>query len=582
MQRIIFGLIAIVIASGTACVTHRTQGGAVQPIVAEAVRARPTSSATHGAKVAIATQGIASTEAAQKILRTGGNIIDAAVATSFVISVERPQSTGLGGGGFMLYREAKTGRIYAIDFRERAPMAVRESMYDDTKGNFDHRRSQNGTLAVGVPGLVAGLYEIHKRFGSLPFKDVVQPAIDLAEKGFPVYAELALALKVRAEAMRKDPGARAIFLDAQGEPWKEGHTLIQKDLAQTLRLIAKRGSDGFYRGPVAEKILSFMKKNHGLIRAQDLRSYTVKWREPVTAKYKGYDVYSMPPPSSGGVHVIQFLGFLEKDELYKKGFLSAPSIHLAAAALQSAFADRAVYLGDPDFVSVPTETLVSADYISKRRRTVSLDKARSMSEVGPGDLNLSESEDTTHFSMMDAEGNAVSSTQTINGWMGAAIVAPGTGVVLNNEMDDFAAHDGSANLFGAVGGRANAIEPGKTPLSSMSPTILIRDGEVQMVVGAPGGTRIISCVAQTILNWTEFQMPLADAISTIRYHHQWKPDELSIEAPGPGEAVIKRLEKMGYQVKIKPIGCKVMAVARENGLLSAVSDPRDIGTSWVE
>jgi len=566
-------------------------GGESRLIVAEDAKARFASEndvsgrkSYHavGARIGVATHGVAATQAARRILEEGGNIIDAAVAASFVISVERPQSTGLGGGGFMLYRDAKSGKVYAIDFRERAPLKANEAMFLDESGKYDPRRARNGVLAVAVPGLVAGLYEIHSKFGALPFASVVQPAIELAENGFSVYPELAFALKVRADDLRKDPGARSIFLNEKGEPLPVGHILVQKDLAQTLRAVAARGRDGFYKGPVASKILRFVKSGKGLISEVDFAQYKVIWRQPVVGSYKGFEIYSMPPPSSGGVHVIQFLGFLENDPLRTFGFLSAKSIHLAAAALQSAFADRAYYLGDPDFVAVPTARLISPVYIAERRKAVSLSKARSADEVAPGTIEIRESEHTTHVSLMDSEGNAVASTQTINGFMGAGVVPPGTGVVLNNEMDDFASPDGSANLFGAFGGKANAIAPRKTPLSSMSPTLLIRDGKVHMAVGAPGGTRIISCVAQTILNWVEFRMPLKDAVAAVRYHHQWKPDELLIEPPGPGGKVVKRLEEMGYRVNIRPIGCKVMAVARESDRLHAVADPRDIGTSWAQ
>lgn len=581
----------VFIFGASGCSWRSYIGKPVKPVVADAAKDRffseeeaagPKSYFASGNRIAVSTHGVAATQAARRILKEGGNIIDAAVAASFIISVERPQSTGVGGGGFMLYREAKTGNVYAIDFRERAPLRATESMFLDESGKYDPQRARNEILSVAVPGLVAGLSEIHAKFGSLPFERLVQPAIELAEKGFAVYPELAFALKVRAERLRQDPGARAIFLNKEGQPWPEGHVLVQKDLAGTLRLIAKNGRDGFYKGPVARKIVSFMKARKGLISEDDLREYKVIWREPVRGTYKGFEIYSMPPPSSGGIHVIQFLGFLENDPLHRFGFLSASSIHLAASALQSAFADRARFLGDPDFVSVPIAALISPVYIAERRKAVDLAKARSEAEVRPGEIMVYESEETTHLSIMDNEGNAVSTTQTINGFLGAGIVVPGTGIVLNNEMDDFAAPDGSANLFGAVGGKANAVAPKKTPLSSMSPTLLVRDGQVHMAIGAPGGTRIISCVAQTILNWLEFRMPLKDAVASVRYHHQWKPDELLIEPPGPGSEVVKRLEEMGYRVNLKPIGCKVMAVARESDHLNAVADPRDIGTSWAE
>ncbi len=545
-------------------------------------RADHESARASGSKYAISTQGKYATLAGQKMLAAGGNIIDAAVAASFVISVERPQSTGIGGGGFLVYRDVKSGKTYAIDFRERAPLKASKDMYLGKDGKPQPRLSQDGILSVGVPGLVAGLLEIHKKFGSLPLAQVIAPSIELAENGFPIYPELHEALTFRAETLKKDPTARMIFLNASGEVPAVGTLLVQKDLAKTLKLISAKGRDGFYKGPVANSIVKFSNQTKGLITSKDLTSYEVKWREPVTGKFHGYDVYSMPPPSSGGVHVIQFLNFLENDKLAQKGVLTDSSIHLAASALQSSFADRAKYLGDPDFTKVPVKGLIDPKYVASRRAAVDPKKARHISDVEAGNPMPYESSETTHLSIMDAEGNAVATTQTINGWMGAAVVAPGTGILLNNEMDDFSQAEGASNLFGAVGGAPNAIAPRKTPLSSMSPTILVKDGKAVMSVGAPGGTRIISCVAQTILNYIEFELPLYESVAMIRYHHQWQPDKLVIEAPGPKPEVLKKLQDMGYTVDIKRIGCNVMAVAREGNNFVGVADPRDIGTSAAE
>lgn len=542
-------------------------------------RADRASAEAVGTQFVISTQGRYATKAAEEMFTLGGNIIDAAVAASFVVSVERPQSTGLGGGGFMLYHEAKSGKTYTIDFRERAPRGATKNMYIGKDGVADTHLSQNGILAAAVPGLVAGLLDIHKKFGTLPLEKILQPAIHLAENGFPIYGEFRHALEARAEELRKDPAAKAIFLDPQGQVPPEGSLLLQKDLAKTLRLVAKKGKEGFYKGSVANSIVRFSKEHKGLLTHKDLTSYEVKWREPLLGQFHDYQVYSMPPPSSGGVHVIQFLNFLEKDHLSREGFLSKNAIHLAASALQSSFADRATYLGDPDFVSVPVQGLISPKYIESRRNEISLQRARKASEVKAGNPLPYESTETTHLSLMDAEGNAVSTTQTINGWMGAAVVAPGTGVVLNNEMDDFSAQEGSANLFGAIGGKANAIAPKKTPLSSMSPTILLKGGKPVMAVGAPGGTRIISCVAQTILNYVEFKTSLYESIAAVRYHHQWQPDVLYIDPPGPKPEVVRELESLGYEVRIEPVPCNVMAVTREGQMLHGVADPRDIGTS---
>lgn len=528
-----------------------------------------------GKNFAISTQGRYATVAAQEMFEEGGNIIDATVAASFVISVERPQSTGIGGGGFLVFRQ-NDGKTYAIDFRERAPLKATKDMYiENGKGNT--KKSQNGILASATPGVVAGLIEIHKKFGSLPLKEVMRPAITLAEKGFPIYPRLEEALVRKADTLKKDPAAKRIFLDPLGNPWKLNHNLAQKDLAKTLRLISQNGSDEFYKGSTSEKIVNFFEAQHGLITKKDLRSYKVKWREPVVGTFKDYQVISMPPPSSGGIHVIQFLKFLEHDNLKEKGFLSKEAIHLAASSLQSAFADRAKYLGDPDFIKVPTKELLSTEYNEARRKEVPENRARKADEVSFGKIDIKESTETTHISIMDSKGNAVSTTQTENGWFGSGMVVPDTGIVMNNEMDDFSIQPGVANLFGAIGGDANSIAPEKTPLSSMSPTILVKNGQAVMSVGAPGGTRIISCVAETILNYTEFGLSLHDSISAIRYHHQWQPDVLTIDPPGPNPQVLSALKKMGYNVEVKRVPCIVMGVTKEGDTLRAVADPRDIG-----
>ncbi len=533
-----------------------------------------------GSKYAVATQGIYATKAAKDIFAIGGNAIDAAIAASFVLAVERPHSTGIGGGGFMLFREAKSKKIYAIDFRERAPIKAYEKMFLGPDQNAIPTLSINGVLASAVPGLVAGLLEIHGKFGLLKREIILQPAIDLAEKGFPIYPSLANALLQKEEVLSRDPEASKIFLDQNKKALTLGHILIQKDLAQTLRVIAQKGKAGFYQGEVAKEYVSLFKKQKGLITEDDLHSYEVKWRAPLVGSYKGNTIFSMPPPSSGGIHVIQFLNMLESDNLSQLGFLETKSIHLETQALQSAFADRARYLGDPDFTKVPVDELISKDYAKKRRSEFDLEKARKSSNVKAGSIPGYEHTETTHLSIMDSEGNVVSTTQTINGYMGASVVVPHTGIVLNNEMDDFAAKVGASNLFGAISsGSANAIVPKKTPLSSMTPTIVVNGDQPIMSLGAPGGTRIISCVAQTILNYLELKLPLYKSIASIRIHHQWFPDQLDIDPPGPRSEVIKDLKKMGHNVQLKPVPCNVMAVTRENNFFHAVSDPRDIGTS---
>ncbi len=551
-------------------------------IFSSAIRLDTRSAQAQGKKFAIASQGIYATNAAKKIFLAGGNAVDAAVAASFVLAVERPHSTGLGGGGFMLFREASTQKIYAIDFRERAPIGAHEKMYLAPDATPISSLSINGIKATAVPGLVAGLLEIHQKFGRLKRDEVMADAISLAEKGFAIYPSFANALKIKREELAKDPEARKLFLDKNLNPLPEGFLFVQSDLASTLKKISQEGSQAFYAGDIMKQFVSFSQHSKGLLSQSDFREYQVKWRHALRGRYNGLEIYSMPPPSSGGVHVIEFLNILEHDHLREKKFLSSEAIHLATSALQIAFADRARYLGDPDFVKVPTEELISKDYARRRRKDILSDRARASSEILAGEFLPNEHFETTHLSIMDAEGNAVSTTQTINGYMGASIVVPHTGIVMNNEMDDFAAAVGASNLFGAIGGSANMIAPKKTPLSSMSPTIILENNTPILTLGAPGGTRIISCVAQTILNYLEFKLPLYDSIASIRYHHQWQPDVIDIDPPGPGPKELNSLLKMGHKVNLKPLICNVMAVAKEQGILKAVADPRDIGTSAAQ
>ncbi|MFA6236318.1 MAG: gamma-glutamyltransferase [Bacteriovorax sp.] len=554
--------------------------------MASTIRTEHANSEAKGQKFAIATQGIYATKAAQEIFSLGGNAIDAAIAASFTLAVERPHSTGIGGGGFMLFREGKSKKVYAIDFRERAPLTAKSNMFIGAEGVAAPALSQNGILATAVPGLVAGLLEIHQKFGRLSLKKVLSPSIQLARGGFPIYPSLSKALIQKESLLALDAEASKIFLDQNKKALPLGHKLIQKDLAATLERIAKEGRAGFYQGPTAKRLAQFSKKSKGLITKKDLNQYLVKWRKPLVGSYKGTAIFSMPPPSSGGIHVIQFLNMLENDQLNEKKFLSTDSIHLAASALQSAFTDRARYLGDPDFVKIPSAILTSKEYAGARRAQFYPDRARKSFEVDAGvatNFNeTTEHTETTHLSIMDENGDTVSTTQTINGYMGASIVVPGTGIVLNNEMDDFTAQVGASNLFGAIGGAPNSIEPGKTPLSSMSPTIVVKDGMSIMSLGAPGGTRIISCVAQTLLNYLEFNLPLFQSVAAVRYHHQWKPDVLDIDPPGPEPLTLQRLQKMGYDVRIAPVPCNVMAVVREDKIFHAVADPRDIGTSAAQ
>lgn len=536
-----------------------------------------------GKEYMISTQGSATTEAAKFVFDRGGNIYDAAVAASFAISVERPHSTGLGGGGFMVIHNEKSQEDLAYDFREMAPRMAKSNMFLDKSGKQIRDKSLTGAHASGTPGIVAGILEVHKKFGSLPLSIIMKPAIELARNGFKVYPALAVALNEEAKRLCKFKASKKIFLRNGCEPLVAGDLLIQTDLANTLVKISKKGRAGFYTGEIAKKIVKSQKKYHGLMSMKDLSSYKVKMREPVVGSYNGYKIVSMPPPSSGGTHIVQILNILEGLKLKQYGPQSATAIHLTSSAMQIAFADRAEYMGDSDFKSVPLSKLTSKSYANALRKKIKLNKALKSKDFPiPFKKLAKESDHTTHFTIMDGKGNIVTSTQTINGWFGSAVVAAGTGIVMNNEMDDFASHVGGVNLFGAIGGRNNLVEPRKRPLSSMSPTIIYnKKGKPFFALGTPSGTRILTCVMQTILNVLEYEMPLWEAVSATRYHHQWSPEEIRIGNPGFSNEVEQKLISMGHKIKHKNLGCKIQAIMKEsNGLLHGVSDPREEGMSF--
>jgi gamma-glutamyltranspeptidase/glutathione hydrolase len=522
------------------------------------------------------TQGPGTTRAALAILQKGGNIIDAFVAASFAISVERPHSTGIGGGGFLLYYARAENKVYAFDFREIAPLAATAGMYLTKKGDPQPLLSQEGALAVANPGLVRGLFEIHKRFGALPWRETVAPAIKLAREGFPLYDQLHEALEAKRDLLLLDPEARRTFFTKDGRTPLLGTLIYQENLARTLELIADKGADGFYRGHVADAIIKTIRKKRGLLSYRDLRTYTMVERNPVVGAYKGLKIYSMPPPSSGGIHVIQILKMLENHDLKALGPQSAEAVHLTANAMQRAFLDRASYLGDPDFHPVPMRELLDHRYLAALAKSIKTRKAIKADRLRPVPLPY-ESSDTTHFTIADRAGNLVASTQTINGWFGSGVIAEGTGIILNNEMDDFAQKIGAQNLFGAVGGQNNLIQPRKRPLSSMSPTIITRDDGPYMALGSPSGTRIITCVAQTILNAVEFEMPLYEAVAATRIHQQWRPDVLKVEAPFLEESVESELRERGHDVVHEKLGCSVQAIRKTRDGWHGVSDPRGEG-----
>lgn len=527
-------------------------------------------------EVMVTSQGGATTRSALTIFKEGGNIIDAFVAASFAISVERPHSTGIGGGGFLLYYSKEDNQVYAFDFREVAPLMASKNMYLTRRGETQPLLSQEGALAVATPGLVKGLFEIHARFGKLPWSQTIQPAIKLAREGFPLYEQLHEALTDRKNLLMIDPEAKKTFYTEDGQVPLLGSKIIQENLAKTLEIIAEKGVDGFYKGKVANDIVKTVQKKRGLLTHKDLLRYEVKERTPVTGSYKGLKVFSMPPPSSGGIHVIQILKMLENYDLKAMGPQSTNAVHLTALAMQRAYIDRANYLGDPDFHSVPVKELLNEGYLKKMSESIDVPKAPKASEVKAVPLPY-ESSDTTHFTIADQDGNLVSSTQTINGWFGSGVMAQGSGIVLNNEMDDFAQKVGAQNLFGAVGGGNNLVQAKKRPLSSMTPTIILKDNQPFMALGSPSGTRIITCVAQTILNSVQFEMPLYESVAATRIHQQWQPDMLKVEDPFLDPKVEKELKERGHNVVHGRLGCSIQAIKKEKDSWHGVSDPRGEG-----
>ncbi len=535
----------------------------------------------------VVTAGDQASAAGIEMLKKGGNAVDAAVAASFAISVLRPQSTGIGGGGFFLLYLADKKETVAVDFRERAPLAATHDMFI-RDGKAVPELSRNGPLAVAVPGLVAGLTEVQKKYGTLPLKEVMAPAIRLADEGFPIYPQLSGAIAYRAKLLGESPATKAIYF-REDQPLREGELLVQKDLAQTLREIAEKGKDAFYTGRIAEAVVAEMKARDGLITQKDLDAYTVLYRTPLVSEFQGVQVHSMPPPSSGGVLISQMLNVLSGFPLAEFGFSTPKTIHLMTETLRLAFRDRARYLGDPDFVQVPTTMLASADYAGKLRTTIDLAKARPSDALPAVEPSKIESTSTTHISIVDKHGNAVATTQTVNLYFGSGVLVPGTGIMLNDEMDDFSAQLHRPNAFGLIGETdANAIAPRKTPLSSMSPTIVTRDGKAMLVTGSPGGSRIISATLQVLLNVITHRMSLPDALFAPRIHHQWFPDDLLVEAKKDSqpEGLVAALQQLGHKVTLiedkgdgrTPFGnVQAVHVDISSGVITGVSDPRGEG-----
>jgi len=493
----------------------------------------------------VATAQHLATHVGVEVLRSGGNAVDAAVAVGYALAVVYPAAGNIGGGGFMTLHLAD-GRQRFIDFRERAPLAAHAHLFLDESGEPDALLSTRGHLAVGVPGTVAGLELAREAYGTQKRQRLIAPAIRLAERGF-VLQEGDIALFEVANAdLAQDPASAAIFLPG-GKPLKAGDTLRQKDLARSLRAISRHGSAGFYRGQLADRLVAASRGGGGLLSHEDLQQYRAVEREPIRCQYRGLSVLAAPPPSSGGVTLCQILGILEAYPLQAYGFGSARAVHLTIEAMRHAYADRNQYLGDPDFVDNPVARLLHPEHAARIRERIAPDRAGNSAELAPG-LPGKEGSHTTHYSIADRFGNAVSVTYTINDWFGARVTAAGTGILLNNEMDDFTSKPGTPNLYGLVQGEANAIAPGKRPLSSMTPTIVLRDGSPVAVLGTPGGSRIITAVLLTLLNLVDYGMDLQEAVDAPRFHHQWLPDQTWVEPRALSPDTRAILESWGHRL----------------------------------
>ena len=524
----------------------------------------------------VATQEAQATRIGVKVLEDGGNAVDAAVAVGFALAVTLPRAGNLGGGGFMLVHEADSGQTHALDYRERAPAASTRNMFLDQKEEVDKNKSRFSRHAAGVPGTVAGLVLALERFGTFSLERVIAPAIRLAQEGIEVSSDLAQSLEASKERLTGNKAAARIFFRPDGTPYRAGDRLVQSDLAWSLKQLAAEGASAFYRGAIAERVVEDMEKNNGPITAADLSGYRPVLRAPVAGSYRGYEIRSMPPPSSGGVHLVQILNILEGFPIAFLGQNSADTIHLMAEAMKLAYADRSLHLGDPDYWKVPVEGLTSKRYAADLRRGIRLDRARPSNTIRAGNPLPYESNETTHFSVMDRAGNAVSNTYTINFSYGSGIVAEGTGILLNNEMDDFSAKTGVPNAYGLIGGEANAIEAGKRPLSSMTPTIVLKDGRPFLATGSPGGSRIITTTLQVILNVIDHDMNIAAATAAPRVHHQWLPDELRVEA-GLSVDTLDLLMARGHKIVEKNAMGSTQSVMRVEGGVFGAADPRRPG-----
>lgn len=528
----------------------------------------------------VASQEALASDIGLQILKEGGNAVDAGVAVGFALAVTLPRAGNIGGGGFMMIYDAKQDKTIALDYREKAPINATRDMYLDKEGNAVSDLSRYHGLAVGVPGTVAGLLKALEEHGTMSREQVMAPAIALAENGIEVTPGLSQSLEALSDRLQKWPATKKIFFKPDGSAYQPGERLKQPELARSLKLIAAQGADGFYKGETARKLVKAVNEAGGIMSLQDLTNYEAIAREPVKGNYRGYEIVSMPPPSSGGIHIIQILNILEGYPLKDYGQNSAQTIHLMAEAMQLAYADRAEYLGDSDFIDVPASGLTSQAYADKLRTLIDPNKATPASTIKANNPLPYESDQTTHFSVVDKDGNAVANTYTLNFSYGTGLVAEGTGILLNNEMDDFSAKPGVPNGYGLLGGDANAVEANKRPLSSMSPTLVFKDNKPYIVTGSPGGSRIITTVTQVISNVIDHDMNIAEATHAPRIHDQWLPDEIRIEKALNIDTV-RKLESMGHKVSPQAtMGSTQSIMVTPDGVYGS-SDPRIVDAAVV-